>query len=185
MFYALKGEKMKKTLRVRTCPYCGTPINEDTKTCPNCGTALKIRRIKKRMIIIPILIGVIIFVGLMSCSNKEKAELPPANTPIVYTVTELSTMFKNLNVDTLNAEKNYGNKYIEVTGKILSMDNSCISIGLNDKDYSRHSIICYIQNDEQLDYVTKKSVGDEVTIKGQITSVGETLNYNLNIYEIV
>ena len=41
--------------------------------------------------------------------------------------------------------------------------------------------MCNIQNDEQRDYLLEKVIGDEVTVKGKITSIGEILGYTIKI----
>ena len=43
---------------------------------------------------------------------------------------------------------------------------------------------CYIQNDEQLEKVLEMKIGDTITLKGQITEVGEVMGYSLDIHSI-
>ena len=44
--------------------------------------------------------------------------------------------------------------------------------------------MCKIKTDEQRNYLMKKEVGDIVTIKGQITSIGEILGYTIKIAQV-
>ena len=83
--------------------------------------------------------------------------------------------------------KTYQNKYVEVKGNIANFDSdgSYISIEpVNADPFDFISVMCYIKNDSQLDFLLEKSVGDTVTIKGKITSVGEVLGYSIKIEEV-
>ena len=84
----------------------------------------------------------------------------------------------------LKAEKTYQNKYVEVTGKISNFDSDgkYISIEPVDADaWNLDTAMCNIQNDEQRDYLLEKVIGDEVTVMGKITSIGEILGYTIKI----
>ena len=45
-------------------------------------------------------------------------------------------------------------------------------------------IRCKIKSEDQLNTVMDMSKGDKITVKGQITSIGEVLGYDLDITEI-
>ena len=96
-------------------------------------------------------------------------------------------MLDELKSNAMKAEKTYQNAYVEITGKIANIDSdgSYISVeALNASPYNIDRIMCYIKSNEQRDFIIEKSVGDEVTIKGKIISIGEVLGYSLNIDSI-
>lgn len=104
-----------------------------------------------------------------------------------YQKVDLQSMIDELNNNALRAEATYQNAYIEFTGKISNIDSdgSYVSIEPSYADtWNFDSILCYIKNNEQKNFIIQKSIGDEVTIKGQITSIGEILGYSLNIDSI-
>ena len=44
--------------------------------------------------------------------------------------------------------------------------------------------MCYIKNDSQKEFLVEKSVGDIITIKGQVKSIGEVMGYSIDIKEV-
>ena len=105
---------------------------------------------------------------------------------IVYEKTDIQTMIDALQDNALKAEKTYQDQYIEVTGKISNFDSDgkYISIDPVNNEWNLISVMCYIKNDDQRSFLLEKSKGDTVTIKGQVTSIGEVLGYSINIAEI-
>ena len=51
---------------------------------------------------------------------------------------------------------------------------------LND-EWAITGVQCFIQNDEQRAQIMEMSVDDTITLKGQITDIGEILGYMLEI----
>lgn len=41
--------------------------------------------------------------------------------------------------------------------------------------------MCYIKSDEQLDKVKELSTGDDVTVGGKVTGIGEIMGYSIDI----
>lgn len=114
-------------------------------------------------------------------SNTEQAAAP---SEVEYKKVDLQQMLDDLDANALKAEKTYQNAYVEVTGKIKNFDSdgSYISIEpVNADQWNFDSVMCYIKNDEQLDYLLEKSVGDTVTIKGKVKSIGEVLGYSIDM----
>ena len=104
-----------------------------------------------------------------------------------YQKIDLQTMMDELEENALRAESKYQNTYIEITGKIASFDSdgSYITVEpLGASEWNFDTIMCYIKNTEQKNLVIEKSVGDTVTIKGKIISIGEVLGYSMNIDSI-
>lgn len=106
---------------------------------------------------------------------------------IVYEALDLQTMLDELEANALKAEKTYQNKDVEVTGKIKNFDSdgSYISIEpVNADEWNFTTVMCYIKDDDQLDFLLEKAVGDEVTVKGRITQIGEILGYTIKMDEV-
>ena len=96
-------------------------------------------------------------------------------------------MIDELKENALRAQNKYNNLYVEITGKISSFDSSGYYISVeatNAGEWNIDTIMCYIKNDTQKNFLMEKAVGDTVTIKGKIISVGEFLGYSLNIDSI-
>ena len=104
-----------------------------------------------------------------------------------YEKIELRQLLDDLDANALKAEKKYQNKYVEVVGKITNFDSdgSYISIEPVDADaWNFDTVMCKISNDNQRNFLMEKEVDDVVTIKGQITSIGEVLGYTIKIAEV-
>ena len=127
-------------------------------------------------------------------SNKEgleltlkaiKEELPLEE--IAYEKVDLQTMLDELEANALKAEKTYQNKFVEVVGKISNFDSDGTYISIepeNADPFNFTSVMCYIKNDAQLNFLLEKEVGDTVTVKGKITSIGEVLGYSIKMDEV-
>lgn len=180
------------------CKKCGKEMDNGAVMCTNCGNMLKKKPLYKKWwfwVLIVLAVIVISAIGggdssedsssktdgtSQSASSSEKQE-------IVYEKTDLQTMFDELSANALKAEKTYQDKYVEVTGKIYNFDSDgeYISIkptGADEWDFE--SAMCYIENDDQLNLLLEKNKGDTVTIKGQVTSIGEVLGYSIDIAEV-
>lgn len=96
-------------------------------------------------------------------------------------------MLDDLKENAMKAETLYQDKLVEVTGKIANFDSDGFYISIEPVDadaWNFTTVMCYIKNDFQKDLLLEKSKGDTVTIKGQITTIGEVLGYSLNIHGI-
>ena len=114
-----------------------------------------------------------------SGSNKESVK-------IEYLQCTVDDLVKMLEENALKAEKTYQDQYVEVKGKLSNIDSDgdYISLSCLHDEWNFNSVQCYIKNDNQLNQVMEMQTGDTVTVKGQITSIGEVLGYSLDIDEI-
>lgn len=105
---------------------------------------------------------------------------------VVYTAYTVSQMMSDLNGNALKAESTYNNQYVEITGRLSNIDSSgaYISIMPEDDEWAIIGVTCYIKTDEQKAQVMEMSVGDMITLKGKVTSVGEVMGYALDIDSI-
>lgn len=165
--------------KMKQCKTCGTELDKGAKICPKCG---KKQGRKIKFVVVAIIVIVIICVIAGSGSDNTSKE----DKNITYTSYNLSEMFDQLESNSMVAEENYEDAYVKVSGKVtvIDSDGSYISIVPDDDDFYLIGMTCYFENDKQRDVVKKKAIGDTVTVKGQIISVGEVLGYSLNIDNI-
>ena len=132
-----------------------------------------------------IVVGILIMIignsgGSNESVSKEEKE-------IIYEVVDLQILLDDLESNAMKAESNYQKKYVEFTCKIVNFDSDGKYISV-DPPYSSEwnliSTMCYIKNDAQKEFLIQKNIGDTITIKGQVTSIGEVLGYSVDIKEV-
>lgn len=119
--------------------------------------------------------------------NNTEANKNSSATEKQYQIVDLQTMMDELEENALRAESKYQNAYVEITGKIANFDSDGTYITIepvNADEWNFDTVMCYIKNDEQRSFIIEKNVGDKVTIKGKIISIGEVLGYSMNIDSI-
>lgn len=188
--------------KMSVCKHCGAEIAANAKSCPQCGGKNK-KPIYKRgwfiALCVVLVIGVVSSVGgdgeegsktpvepsgPATSVGSASAEQEPA---VEYTAYTVDTMMDDLKGNALKATEKYNKQYIEVKGRLSNIDSSGKYIDLLPirDEWAFIGVQCYIKSDEQRQQVTDMSVGDEVTLKGKVISVGEILGYSLDIDEIV
>ncbi|MBR5534388.1 MAG: hypothetical protein IKU62_06045 [Ruminiclostridium sp.] len=165
--------------KTMNCRVCGTEIAKSAKSCPQCGAKNKKPIYKKWYFWLLVLIIAMIAI---SSSGGDSAD----TEPVEYVVTDIKTMADELENNALNAEDTYSDAYLEITGVLNSVDSdgSYITVTHYQDAYGFDSIQCFVKDDTQLDVIKTKSVGDTVTVKGQISNIGELLGYTMDIHEI-
>lgn len=118
-----------------------------------------------------------------SAERNSKVEIEPE---IEYTVCAVQTLIDDVQANAMKASDTYKEKYVEITGILSNIDASgkYISLKASEDDYSFVTVQCYIQDDAQKSKVMEMSSGDTVTLKGQVTDVGEVMGYSIDIIEI-
>lgn len=182
---------------IKQCKKCNAEITDKKiKKCPECGVEISKPIYKKWWLWV--IIGVVAISVISGGGNSETASsdtgssgASSANSSIsskkTYEQVDIEVMFDELDENALKAEKNYKNKYVEVTGKIANFDSNGAYISIESttaSEWNIQTVMCYIKNDDQLDFLLNKSKGDTVTIKGKIIRVGELLGYSMNIEEV-
>ena len=190
--------------QTKICKYCKTEVPSGAKICPNCK---KKQGGKLKWIIIAIVAVALIgaFVGGNSDDNKSNDATNTSETDvseendtlstenesepekeIEYTAYTVSKMMDDLEENALKAESTYKDQYVEVTGRLGTIDSSgkYITLYPEENEFAIIGVQCYIKGDEQKQKVMEMSSDDTVTLKGKITSVGEVLGYSLDIDEI-
>lgn len=187
---------MSENKKTQFCKNCGKEVAAEAVMCPGCGVEMKGLKPKKpfykKWWVWAIVVVVIIAIAssgsdseTTSTSGNKSVQQEQQQEVIEYTVYSVDEMIKELGENALKAEKKYMDQYVEITGKLSTIDSDGTYITLGSTDpWEFTTVTCYIKNDEQLEKVLELSTDDTVTVKGQITSVGEVLGYYLNIIEI-
>ena len=139
-----------------------------------------------------IVVLVIAVIGGSAGSDTDGTSNPAAETTaadtIKYEVVDLQQMLDELDANALKAERTYQDKYIQITGKITNFDSDGKYISVEpvyaDEWDLFNTVMCYIKNEEQLNFLLEKAVGDTITIKGKVKSIGEVIGYSFNMDEI-
>ncbi len=183
------------------CKNCGKEIDDKAAVCVHCGVAIKNVKAKKPIIKkwwFWLCIAVVIIAIATASSggsgdstvnenNSDSSVSGSVEQQITYETADLRTMIDELKSNALKAEKAYQDKNIEIVCKITNFDSdgSYISVEpVNADEWDFTSVTCDIKNDEQLNFLLEKQVGDQITIKGKVTSVGELLGYTIKIAEV-
>lgn len=115
----------------------------------------------------------------VSSTNEEK--------PIEYIKISVDELDNELELNAAVAKDTYNGKYLEVTGRLGTIDSDLkyISLYSTSDEYDLVGMNCYIKNNEQKEVVKTLSKNDTVVVRGKITNVGEVLGYSLDITEII
>ena len=121
-------------------------------------------------------------------SNTEESKTDnSSSSKKEYLKVNIQDMLDELDENALRAETKYQNLYIEITGKISNIDSDGSYISVEDVNagpWNFDTIMCFIKNKSQREFIMEKSVGDIVTIKGKVFSIGEVIGYSVNIDSI-
>lgn len=142
-------------------------------------------------------VAVLCLVAILIISNTHSDELKGGNagnsstsattgTQIQYEQVDLQTMLDELDANAMRAEETYQDKYIEITGEIRNFDSDgkYISIRPCGASILTERVMCYLTDSTHKAFLLEKAVGDVVTIKGKVSSIGEVLGYSVKIAEI-
>ncbi len=100
-----------------------------------------------------------------------------------YTVAKL---IQELESNAMNAKDAHTGEYVKITGRIDSIDADGKSFYLypSNNNWAFQGVLCVVQTDEQKEKLKSFKSGNNVTVKGKITSVGEVLGYYMDVYII-
>lgn len=170
------------------CKKCGQEVDKKAVVCTGCGCKIKKPIYKKWWVwVIVIIVAVIGTSG--NSFNKETSSINTSSEveEIVYESVDLQTMFDDLSSNAMKAESQYEKKHIEFKCKISNFDSDGSYIGVesvNASEWNFTTAMCYIKNDSQKEFLIEKNVGDIITIKGQVKSIGEVMGYSIDIKEV-
>lgn len=194
------------------CPVCGAVLRQgvpvqnvfeqNTQQGPSVQQVQIVKPKKKFykrwwfwLIVVIVVFGV---VGQVGSDDREEAVVQESNSsepsnqveegnPVEYMSVNANDMITMLDENPVVAADTYKDKYLEITGRLGSIDSSgdYISLRRSDDELTFTTIMCYIKNDEQLEAVKTLKSDDTVTVRGKCTDVGEVLGYSLDIDSIV
>lgn len=191
----MENNEVQKSKNMIECKTCGQLIAKTAKKCPNCGAKNK-KPIYKRVWFI--ILGIIVIIIIIGCiagggddtattdnsGNKTQAEATEPS--IEYTSCDVGTLNDALEENAVNAKDLYNEQYLELTGELSTIDSDGSYFNLVDPndEWDFVGVTCRITDDSQLDAIKKHSKGDTITIKGQVTDVGEIIGYSFSVDSI-
>lgn len=175
--------------KMKNCKACGAEIAASAKSCPKCGAKNKKPIWKRVWVWILTVIILAAAIGSMGGSSDTNTSTD-TNTPTVqesidYTVMSVADMIDVLDTNALKAEKTYDGQYLEITGRLGNIDSDGSYITLYGGEFDFTGVQCYIENDEQLNFVMDMVNDNTYTVRVKITDVGEILGYQADIIEFV
>lgn len=184
--------------KMKLCKHCGAQIAKSAKVCPRCGGKNKKPFYLRWWFITLAILIVLGAVGGNTATksgstpsggvSEQRAESTPkpTPTPVEYTTYNVSEMMDDLKANALKAADKYEKQYVRITGKLSVIDSSgkYISLLSSDDPYAFIGVTCNIKNNDQKDRIREMSIGEQVTLCGKITKVGEALGYWLDIDSI-
>ena len=181
------------------CPVCGKEMAAGVKACPSCGAKNK-KPIYRRWWFWVLVVLVIAAVGSAMGSEDNGTEAPQqiqqetTGTPesgagqaeepaVTYTAYSVGQLMDDLDSNALKAESTYQDQYVELTGRlnVIDSDGDYISIVPQDDQFAILGVQCYLLTEEQRQQVLDMQIDQVITVRGQITSVGEVMGYSLDV----
>lgn len=178
-----------KNVKTKQCIKCKEQIDIKAKKCPHCG-AKQISPIWTIGLIALIVFVVIVGAGgdsedsSYTGSGSNSSQTQENIEYIKITKDDLDAALEN---NAAAAKEAYNKKYVEISGKLGTIDSDLkyISLDSSTKNWDLRGIHCYIKNDQQKAIVMSLTKDQEITIRGKITNVGEVVGYYLDITEII
>ena len=109
----------------------------------------------------------------------------PTSQPSYQKVT-VKQLTDTLDENALRAEKTYQDMYVEITGYLSNIDSDgeYFSITGTNDSWDFNWISCDITDEKQLDKIINLNNGDQITVYGKITTIGEVIGYRVDVIEI-
>lgn len=179
-------------MKMTTCKTCGAEIAKNAKSCPKCGAKNKKPIYKKWWLYAVIVVAIVIVIATFGGDKQDAGNVSTNDKTsqvqnVEYTAYNVTDLFDILNDNAMKAEQLEGS-YVEITGYLGVIDSDGKYIGVeassSDYNYVLQDVQCFFTNDEQKAKVMEMHSGDEITVKGKITDVGEVLGYSLKIDSI-
>ena len=184
----------ENNVNTKQCKKCKSLIDKKARKCSHCGS-------KQGFPIWVIVLIAIIVIALLSSLgdddlgssdnnssiNNSNNENIQSQEPIEYIIVSKDDLDESLKNNAAAAKDAYNKKYVEITGKLGTIDSDLkyISLISSTNEWDFKGIHCTIKTKEQKDLIKTLSAGQEITIRGKITDVGEVLGYYLDITEII
>lgn len=174
------------------CKSCGKEIASSAKACPSCGA--KNKKPFYKTVWFWIIVAIVI-IGVASAGGSEEnisnyngtSNNGQGANVIEYQTVLIDDLEDALDVNAAAAKDTYNGKYLEITGRLGTIDSDLKYISLlsltNEWDFV--GIHCSIKNTDTKEIVKSLKKNQTIVVRGKITDVGEVLGYYLDIYEII
>lgn len=177
-------KKEKPTTKI--CKHCQTEIPYGAKICPQCRKKQKGGIVSKVLIVLVVLIVLGSVIGSDEDSNtdtpNDAGTSNNTSQEIEYQQVTVAEMMDLLDKNAAKASNEYKGKYLEITGTLEVIDSDLAYISVHSgEDFTFTGVTCYIQNEEQKNKVLEMEIGQEITLQGKCTDVGEVLGYYMDI----
>lgn len=117
--------------------------------------------------------------GSSSAKSDTKTE-----QEITYKKVSAKELSEALSKNAAKASKEYKDQYLEITGELSVIDSQMSYISISSGELDLTNIQCYIQNEDQEEKILEMEQGDEITVKGKCTDVGEVLGYTIDMESV-
>ena len=190
----VKNTENDSTSNTKQCKKCKSFIDKKAKKCPNCGS-------KQGLPVWAIILIVIVAIGVLSSLGKDDSSISNNNEttnnsnnhsteiqqPIEYITVSKDDLDEALDNNAAAAKDTYNNKYVEISGKLGTIDSDLkyFSLMSSTDEWDLNGIYCKIKNSEQKEVVKTLTKNQNLTVRGRITDVGEVLGYYLDVTEII
>ena len=185
------------------CKYCGAIINNTQQTqaqFQNFNYSTNVKSKKKIYqqwwfwLIIILLSISIVGIGMNGesenvATNANEINSANKNTDkeqITYTKIDIDELEDELENNAAAAKEKYNGKYLEITGRLGTIDSDLKYINLLSvtDEWDLVGVLCAVKDNKQKEVIKTLKKDDTVIVKGKITDVGEVLGYYLDIVEI-
>ena len=181
----------KENGKTKQCKYCKQEIDAKAKICPHCRKKQKPSGCLVAILVVVVLVVIAIAGSAMSGGDTISTGTAANDTSttqqqVSYTAYSVSELMNDLNINAMNASDKYKGQYVELTGRLSTIDSdgNYISLLPEDDQFAITGVTCYFQSDEQKSAVKNAAIGDTLVVKGKITDVGEVMGYSLNMDEV-
>lgn len=145
---------------------------------------------QKRKLLVGISIVVVIGIIIFFMTKKEnKIDTSPKETQAISGYMQLNAkdMLDDLKENPSKAEKKYKGQLVEITGKVYNIDpeRKYINIDGVSDEFTLTGISCYLQTEEQINYIKDINIGQITRVKGKITDVEDALGYVVDVEDIL
>lgn len=143
--------------------------------------------------IIIVIIAIVILGGVFggddesentNVQSETKTVTKESKKKITYKKVSAGTLSEALEKNAAKASKEYKGKYLEVSGKLGTIDSDMSYVCVTTGEFDLTNIQCYIKDKKQEKKILDMEEGDKITIRGKCTSVGEVLGYSIDIDSI-
>jgi hypothetical protein len=169
--------------KTKKCKKCREEIDIKAKKCPHCRAN---QGIPVWLIIIIVIFGLGIIANIGDNSDNKSSNSKAKQKEIEYTKVTKDDLDEALKNNAAVAKDTYDGKYVEISGKLGTIDSDLkyISLMSSTNKYDFNGVYCRIKDKKQKETVKTLTKGQKIIVKGKITDVGEVLGYYLDITEI-